>query len=275
LPLLISATPATTVDAGYVKVFTAQGKSVWVKLSLPSGGASVSLAQGHPVTFRLDYVFDAEEANKPVEGDTLNLSVSGFPNGTFLLPTNNHTSNNFYRGGVITLTFANASNPLIHAVDGWMTVSFLSSGSAGPGTYNPKIMGVGTAENVLNITSLVVLEPGTNPGPSGPPQDLFNMSRKLAEHVLYPDGNGGYISQFSEVFAVGFHYYLTAAPAYISYELLVQEGSGNIWENGRIKEFDYLTITDTLGPGQEFVMSNGEPFPDVNTVPLQLLRFIV
>ena len=255
IPTNVNADPATSITSDYVKVFTTQGKPVWAKLTLPSGGVSASLTPGSSVSFRLDYCFDGAPAQKPAAGDSLQLWASGFPNGTFLLPSNMHTSGNMYRNGVITLNFADVGGyTLATGVNGWMTVTFMASGDGVPGTYSPQIVGNGSAGNIILVDHLSILEPGTAPGPSGPPSPSYTFARKLAEHVLYPDGSGGYIMQT-------YQYQVPIAPAYISYEFLSQEGGGLIWVDGHIKEFDYVTITDTLGPGQEFAQAG---FPETN-----------
>ena len=247
----VVADPLGSIDSSYVKLFTTQGKPIWVKLSLPSGGTSVSLSPGSSVTFRLDYVFDTL---RPEQGDSLQLYASGFPNGTFLLPSNMHTSTNYYRSGIITLNFADvlpAPDNLANGVSGWMTVTFLVSGDQTPGTLNPKITGSGSSGNVLKIEKIDITAPGTDPGPSGPESDVFRMIRKLAEHVLYPNGSGGYSMQT-------YQYQVPIAPSYISYEILINERGGQEWTVDHIGKFDYLIFTDTLSDGQKFA-DEGEP----------------
>ena len=46
LPTNVNADPAASISSDYVKVFTTQGKPVWIKLSLPSGGSNTSLTPG-------------------------------------------------------------------------------------------------------------------------------------------------------------------------------------------------------------------------------------
>jgi len=254
LPLSVIANPASPISDDYVKVFTTQGKPIWIKLSLPSGALSTSLTPGSSVSFRLDYCFDGASALKPVAGDSLQLWVSGFPDGTVLLPSNMHTTGNTYRSGVITLNFADVGGyHLIDGLSGWMTVTFMASGNQTPGEYSPQIVGNGSVSNIILVEKIKIIEPGTDPGPSGPPVAAYSFIAKYAEHVLYPDDKDGYIMEL-------YQYDVPIAPAYISYELVVQDGGGEVWENSRVEDFDYITITDTLGPGQEFAME-GEPDP--------------
>ena len=250
----VAAEPAVEGLTGYTKVFTSQGKPIWVKLSLPSGGSIVNLPAGSSVTLRLDYCFDKNL--KPVAGDSLQLYISGFPNGIFILPSNMHTSGNYYSGGVIRLNFADVGGyKLEDGLTGWMTVSFYASGDATPGTYTPQIIGQGSIENTIKIEQIIVPAPG-DPGPPGSGGNGYILIGKLSEHVLYPV-QGGYLADF-------YKYQVPVAPAYISYEIILNDGGGELWAKNHIGDFDYLVFTDTLGPGQEFVVNNGEPWNGIN-----------
>jgi hypothetical protein len=213
----------TTIDyhaAGYVRVYTSEGKPIWVKLSLPSGGTEIALVPGGSMTFRLDYSFDT--FLKPEPGDTLQLFVSNMPKGTFILPSSMHTLDNEYRNGVIVLKFEDVSGHHVHdGVEGWLTIMFYVSADEEPGTFEPQIVGNGSMESILNIDKIVVEKPKPGPIPPGGGGDYYQLIGKMAEHVLYPDGNGGYISDF-------YKYTLPMVPAYIAYEVLLNSGSGEV-----------------------------------------------
>ena len=249
----VSAEPAVAVDDSYVKVFTNIGKPVWVKLSLPSGNLSAALNPGGMVSFRLDYVFD--DTQKPTPGETLNMAVSGFPNGTFILPSNMHTEGNRYYNNIISLKFADVGGyTLATGLSGWMTVTFLASGDASPGTYQPNIVGNGSAGNVIKITHIEINEPGTDPGPVDPGDGSYLLMGKLSEHVLFKNG----VDDFAMML---YSYQVPDTPSYISYEIVLNDGSGIIWaDNVKDFDYDYIVFTDTLGPGQEFVTGDGEPY---------------
>jgi pilin isopeptide linkage protein len=234
-------------------VYTVQGKPVWVKLSLPGNASGVELEPGQSLQMTLAYWFDINDHPLPGDSLVLNFDLNTFPLGQFTVPSNNHTQGNQFRNGQLTLHFADVGGfQFITATQGTININFYVSGSATPGEYEPVVTGTGSTDNVFTIDPEITVRP-TQPGPPSGGGDSYHRILKYSEHALVgEEGSLIYVPAYSSL--------LNETPKYIAYELTINYGYGNLWVQEH-QEYDYVAITDTLGPGQIFA-EEGTPVFD-------------